>query len=103
MGQAAIQLAQRLGLVVYVTLGTGEKRKFIKEQYGIPVENMFNSRDTSFAKGIQRVTSGRGVDCVLNSLSGMSSTNSAAIQAPFGMSVGYFAVNLCFVASKPSC
>lgn len=40
------------------------------EQYGIAEEQIFYSRDSSFAKGIQRVTGGRGVDCVLNSLSG---------------------------------
>jgi NADPH:quinone reductase-like Zn-dependent oxidoreductase/NAD(P)-dependent dehydrogenase (short-subunit alcohol dehydrogenase family) len=70
VGQAAVQLATHLGLVVYVTVGTEDKRRFVMEQYGITEEHIFNSRDSSFAKGIQRVTGGRGVDCVLNSLSG---------------------------------
>jgi len=70
VGQAAVQLAKHLGLVIYVTAGSESKREFIMEQYGIASEHIFNSRDSSFAKGIQRVTNGRGVDCVLNSLSG---------------------------------
>ena len=70
VGQAAIQLATHLGLVIYVTVGTEDKRRFLVEQYNIREEHIFNSSDSSFAKAIQRVTNGRGVDCVLNSLSG---------------------------------
>ncbi|EPE35574.1 Thiolase-like protein [Glarea lozoyensis ATCC 20868] len=70
VGQAAVQLAKHLGLVVYVTVGSEDKRRFMTEHFGIVPEHIFNSRDSSFAKGIHRVTAGRGVDCVLNSLSG---------------------------------
>lgn len=70
VGQAAVQLAKHLGLVIYVTVGTEDKRQFVVEKYRIAEEHIFNSRDSSFAKGIQRMTGGRGVDCVLNSLSG---------------------------------
>lgn len=70
VGQAAIQLATHLGVVVYVTVDSEEKRRFVMKQYGIPEEHVFNSRDTSFAKDIRRVTGERGVDCVLNHLSG---------------------------------
>ncbi|KAF2273799.1 reducing polyketide synthase [Westerdykella ornata] len=70
VGQAAIQLAKHLGLVIFVTVGTEEKRRLITEEYGIPDGHIFYSRDASFVKGILRVTNGRGVDCILNSLSG---------------------------------
>ena len=84
VGQAAVQLAKHLGLVVYVTVGTEDKRRFLIEQYGIPEEDIFNSRDSSFAKGIHRVTGGRGVDCVLNSLSGELLRVSWTCLATFG-------------------
>lgn len=84
VGQAAIQLAIHLGLIVYVTVGSEEKRRFVMEQYGIAEEHIFNSRDTSFAKGIHRVTGGRGVDCVLNSLSGELLRVSWTCLATFG-------------------
>ncbi|KAJ0122144.1 reducing polyketide synthase [Diaporthe amygdali] len=70
VGQAALQLAKHLGLVAYVTVGSEDKRTLVMEKYGVPATHIFNSRDASFVKAIKRVTSGRGVDCVLNSLSG---------------------------------
>ena len=84
VGQAAVQLATYLGLVVYVTVGTEDKRQLIMERYGIPEEHIFNSRDSSFVKGIKRVTGGRGVDCVLNSLSGELLRVSWGCLATFG-------------------
>lgn len=70
VGQAALQLAKYLGLVAYVTVGSEDKRALVMEKYGVPAAHIFNSRDASFVKSIKRVTGGRGVDCVLNSLSG---------------------------------
>lgn len=84
VGQGAIQLAKYLGLVIYVTVGTEDKKKLVMEHYGIPEEHIFNSRDTSFVKGIERVTKGRGVDCVLNSLSGELLRASWGCLATFG-------------------
>lgn len=70
VGQAAIQLAQHLGLDIYVTVGSEDKRTLVMDKYGIPEGRIFNSRDASFVMGVKRVTGGRGVDCVLNSLAG---------------------------------
>ncbi|KAI3397078.1 hypothetical protein diail_11220 [Diaporthe ilicicola] len=70
VGQAALQLAKHLGLVAYVTVGSEDKRSLVMDKYGVPAGHIFNSRDASFVKAIKRVTGGRGVDCVLNSLSG---------------------------------
>ena len=69
-GQAAIQVAKYLGAKVYATVGAGEKKSFVATTYSIPAENIFYSRNTSFAQGIMRKTEGRGVDVVINSLSG---------------------------------
>lgn len=84
VGQAALQLAAHLGLVVYVTVGSEDKRRLLMEKYGVPEAHIFHSRDTSFAKAIKRVTGGRGVDCVLNSLSGELLRVSWTCLAPFG-------------------
>lgn len=70
VGQAAIILAKYLGAEIFATVGTQEKKSLIVEQYGIPEDHIFNSRDLSFSKGIMRMTKGRGVDVVLNSLVG---------------------------------
>lgn len=69
-GQLAIQLAQMVGAEVFATVGYDEKKQLLIDLYGIPADNIFYSRNTSFAKGIMRVTNGYGVDVVLNSLVG---------------------------------
>lgn len=69
-GQAAVQVAKYLGANIYVTVGSTEKRHHLATTYGIAETNIFYSRDTSFLHGIMRETCGRGVDVVLNSLSG---------------------------------
>ncbi|KAJ6133992.1 phenolpthiocerol synthesis polyketide synthase ppsB [Penicillium sp. IBT 18751x] len=84
VGQAALQLAVHLGLVVYATVGSDDKRRLLMEKYNVPEAHIFHSRDTSFAKAIKRVTGGRGVDCLLNSLSGELLRVSWTCLAPFG-------------------
>ncbi|PNF15062.1 hypothetical protein B7P43_G16759 [Cryptotermes secundus] len=70
VGQAAINICLHTGCTVYTTVGTKEKREFIKKQYPqLTDHNIGNSRDTSFEQLILTETNGRGVDLVLNSLS----------------------------------
>jgi NADPH:quinone reductase-like Zn-dependent oxidoreductase len=83
-GQAAIQIAQHLGATIYVTVGTEEKKQHLMSTYGISEDSILFSRDISFAQGIKRLTKGRGVDVVLNSLSGESLAASWECVAPFG-------------------
>ncbi|PNP47787.1 hypothetical protein THARTR1_10472 [Trichoderma harzianum] len=70
LGQVAIKIAQRLGAVIFATVGSASKREILVEQYGIPESHIFSSRTTDFAAGVKRLTNGAGVDVVLNSLSG---------------------------------
>lgn len=69
VGQAAIAIALHAGCTVYTTVGTADKRAFLRERFPqLPPENVGNSRDTSFEQLVLRRTRGRGVDLVLNSL-----------------------------------
>jgi len=70
IGIAAIYVARWLGAEIYATVGTEEKANFIMKEFGIPRDRIFNSRDTSFYDGLMEATDGRGVDVVLNSVSG---------------------------------
>ena len=63
-------LAKHIGAEIFVTAGSAEKRHLLMEEYGIPADHIFNSRDVAFAQGIMRMTNGKGVDVVLNSLAG---------------------------------
>ncbi|XP_012058645.1 PREDICTED: fatty acid synthase-like, partial [Atta cephalotes] len=69
IGQAAIHLALKEGCQVFTTVGTSDKRNFIRKIFPtILDEHIGNSRDTSFEQMIMQQTKGRGVDIVLNSL-----------------------------------
>jgi NADP-dependent 3-hydroxy acid dehydrogenase YdfG/acyl carrier protein len=80
-GQACIQYCQAIGARVIATAGTDEKRRFLREHYG--VEHVFNSRDLSFASEIRSLVP-NGVNAVINSLSGPFLQESIKLLAPHG-------------------
>lgn len=84
VGQVAVQIARHTGMEVFATVSSEIKRKLIREEYGVPDDHIFNSRDLSFVKGIKRMTHGRGVDVVLNSLAGEALRQTWNCIAPFG-------------------
>ncbi|KAL6159156.1 Type I Iterative PKS [Exserohilum turcicum] len=84
VGQAALQIARHLGLEVFTTVSSPEKRQLVQDQYGVAEDHIFNSRDLEFAQGVRRMTNGRGVDIVLNSLAGESMRRSWECIAPGG-------------------
>ncbi len=67
VGQAAVQLAQQAGAEIYATAGSPAKRSFVEAQ---GVAGVMSSRSFDFAGEVLRATGGRGVDLVLNSLTG---------------------------------
>ena len=84
VGQAAIMLAKYFGAEVFISLGSTDKKNFIKKTYGIPESHIFSSRDTTFETGILRATNSRGVDVVLNSMAGEGLKASWRCIAPLG-------------------
>lgn len=86
-GFAALTVAKNiLGTTsgIYTTAGSDAKRKFIAAELGIPEANIFHSRDVSFASGVRSATGGRGVDVVINFLTGDLMQASWDCVAPFG-------------------
>jgi NADPH:quinone reductase-like Zn-dependent oxidoreductase/surfactin synthase thioesterase subunit/NADP-dependent 3-hydroxy acid dehydrogenase YdfG/acyl carrier protein len=81
VGGAAIQLAQRAGAIVIATAGTNEKRAALRQ---MGVQHVFDSRSLDFYNRVMDVTGGRGVDIVLNSLTGRFIPQSLKCLAPFG-------------------
>lgn len=81
--QAALQLASHTSLEVFATVGSEDKRALIHREYNVPYDYIFDSRDLSFAKGVVRMTDGRGVDCILNPLSSEALRQSWPRIAPF--------------------
>ena len=70
VGITAIQIAQLQGAEIFATVSTEAKKSFLVANYGLKRENIFNSRDSSFLADVLAATDGRGVDVVLNSLTG---------------------------------
>ena len=84
VGQAAIQIAKHFEMEIFATVSSEVKRKLIRDEYGIPNDHIFGSRNLSFVKGVKRMTKGRGVDVVLNSLAGEALRQTWHCIAPFG-------------------
>ncbi|KAI1300936.1 putative polyketide synthase [Xylaria venustula] len=87
VGLAAIQLAQVIGAEIYCTVGNEAKIEYLIEHFGISRSRIFNSRDSSFLPAVMDATGGRGVDVVLNSLSGELLHASWQCVAEFGTMV----------------
>jgi len=81
VGLAALQIAQLAGAEVYATAGSTEKRAFLK---AIGVKYVMDSRTLNFASEIRKMTNGRGVDIVLNSLAGEAIHKGLECLAPYG-------------------
>ena len=82
VGIAAIQIAQWCGAEIYATAGSEEKRDFLRL---LGVQN-----DLRFAQSVpsptrsSKITNGRGVDVVLNSLAGEAINRNFRVLKPFG-------------------
>ncbi|RYP64884.1 hypothetical protein DL771_008561 [Monosporascus sp. 5C6A] len=72
---------------VFATVGTEEKRQFLKSAFGLGDDRVFYSRNTDFADQTLAVTEGQGVDIVLNSLTGDMLEESFRILADRGTMV----------------
>ncbi len=81
VGQAAIQIAKHLGLTIFATAGTPEKRALLKE---LGADYALDSRSLTFADEVMRLTGGKGVDAVLNSLAGDFIPKNFSVLATFG-------------------
>ncbi|KAI1467743.1 polyketide synthase [Daldinia caldariorum] len=85
LGIAAIVIAQRIGATVYTTVGSSVKRDWIINNLGLPTSNIFSSRDANdFVAGVRKATRGRGVDVIVNSLTGDLMHDSWDCLAQFG-------------------
>lgn len=84
VGQACIVLAQHLGARIFATAGTPTKREFLRETFGIPRDHIFSSRTPEFRDSILCATDNKGVDVIVNSLSGNLLQETWSLVADFG-------------------
>ncbi|SBU98614.1 phthiocerol/phenolphthiocerol synthesis type-I polyketide synthase C [Streptomyces sp. Ncost-T6T-1] len=81
LGLAAVQVARMLGAEVIATAGSAAKRAYLRE---LGVEHVFDSRELSWADAVRACTGSRGVDVVLNSLTGAAITRGLEVLAEDG-------------------
>ncbi|MXW06038.1 MAG: type I polyketide synthase [Gemmatimonadetes bacterium] len=81
VGLAALQIAQQAEAEVIATAGSKEKRALLKT---MGVSHVMDSRSLEFAKEIMEKTDGKGMDIVLNTLSGPAMRASLSLLAPHG-------------------
>lgn len=81
VGQAAVQIAKWIGAEIFATAGSEEKRELLRS---MGIEYVMDSRSTKFAAQIMEITGGKGVDVILNTLSGEAVVKGMEILAPFG-------------------
>ena len=84
VGQAALKIAQYIGVKIFATIGSASERQLLTDEFNLAEDHIFSIRSTTFRRGILRLTKGAGVDVVLNSLSGESLKDSWACVAKFG-------------------
>ena len=86
VGQAAVQIARRRGARVIASVGSPEKREYLRQRYGVS-DFIDSHRPEQFVEEIKQLTQGRGVDVVLNSLAGEGLLQSLRCLAPGGRHV----------------
>lgn len=84
VGQACISLAQWKSLRVFVTVRTLEQTSFISKHFGVPDDHIFSCANESFCAKVLAATNQRGVDVVINSLTGRLLQASCGVLAAYG-------------------
>jgi acyl transferase domain-containing protein/NADPH:quinone reductase-like Zn-dependent oxidoreductase len=82
VGMAAVELAHHFGAEVFATASAGKWD--VLRSMGVAEDHICSSRTTDFEDRVRAVTGGRGVDVVLNSLTGRFVDASLRLVAPGG-------------------
>jgi len=93
VGQAAISIALQRGCRVLATVGSATKRKYLRQRFPQLNDSCFaDSRDSNFWRTLRKLTRGRGVDVVLNSLAEDKLQSSVQLLAQHGrfLEIGKF-------------
>ena len=85
VGQAALNVCISIGCDIFTTVGSEEKKQFILKNFPeVKEDHILNSRKPEFEYDVLRKTKGRGVDVILNSLTGEMLKASIRCLAEFG-------------------
>jgi NADPH:quinone reductase-like Zn-dependent oxidoreductase len=83
-GQAALQIAQKIGAVVFTTVRTDSERTLLLDTFKLRRECVLSIEAATFRREIKRLTQGLGVDIIVDSLEGENLEANWACIARFG-------------------
>ena len=83
IGMAAIQIARAIGADIFTTVNTAEEGHSLESRFSISADRIFSLHESSFVQDIMVRTNGRGVDVILNSLTGEHLHDTWKLCAPF--------------------
>jgi len=89
MGNALIDLAKPMDLVVIGVVSSEEKARFARE---LGFDHVINRKNEKVGKRIDEITSGRGVDIIIDPVAGPTIPDNIALLAPCGMLIIYGAL-----------
>jgi NADPH:quinone reductase-like Zn-dependent oxidoreductase/acyl carrier protein len=81
VGLSAVQMAQKVGAEIFATAGSPEKRDLLRS---LGVKHVMDSRSLDFADETMKITGGKGISVVLNSLAGDFIPKSISLLEPTG-------------------
>ena len=81
VGLAAVQLVKAVGAEIFATAGSPDKRDFLAS---LGIKHLMDSRSLAFADETMRITGGKGVSVILNSLAGDFILKSISLLEPTG-------------------
>ncbi|KAI1258543.1 hypothetical protein F5Y18DRAFT_444487 [Xylariaceae sp. FL1019] len=84
VGRAAIQIAKAHHANVFATVTSDEQRHALVERHGLSESHVFLSHDLTLTKAVLQQAGGRGVNIVLNNMTGEAAQAAWDFIAPFG-------------------
>jgi NADPH:quinone reductase-like Zn-dependent oxidoreductase len=81
VGRLALQIAKSLGAVTIATVGSDAKMKTVREA---GADYVLNYREKDFRTETQKITKGRGVDCILDPIGGRNLIRDFSCLVPSG-------------------
>ena len=89
MGNALIDLAKPMDLVVIGVVSSEEKAHFARE---LGADHVINRKNEKVGKRVDEITSGRGVDIIVDPVAGLTIPDNIVSLAPCGMLIIYGAL-----------
>ena len=84
LGQACVQLAKIVGANIIVSCGDQSKIEFLQQHYSIQRDHILDSRSVNYRSQVMRLTRGKGVDVLINSLAGEGLLEGWRCMSPMG-------------------